>query len=442
VRKLWNGLSFRQRLLLPIALMILSALVSGAVALLVFSPDQFEYENEQESGSARAVAKALNGALQASRNPEQTLVAFGNGLGNTEAIRFVPAGTREQVPPLRGKGSNVPAWFVSNLTIPDLTKSYPVNVGAAHAGDIAFVPDLSADIWEKWMGFVAILSTGSLPMLLAAFCAHVIAGRAIVPMERLGAGLVRLREGDYDTLTPLVGPPEIQRFCQEANRLAGTLKDLSRDNRDLLRRLVSLQDDERRRMARELHDEMGPLLFAIRANAAAISDEAGGLGGPVQGIVDAAESLQQANRRILQGLSPLYLAELGLHESLEALLRDVGQQAPGLRIRSRIDDRLDALDDLLSQTVYRVVQEGATNVLRHADASTMEVAAQIEGERVLIEIADDGRRTPDIKFGRGLTGMSERVRALHGTLQFAREEERTIVRCSLPNPCDAHTPGA
>jgi two-component system sensor histidine kinase UhpB len=106
------------RLLLPIALMILSALASGAVALLVFSPDQFEYENEQESGSARAVARALNGALEASRNPEQTLeAAFGKGLGDAEAIRYLPAGTREPVPPLRGKGSSVPAWFVSNLTM-------------------------------------------------------------------------------------------------------------------------------------------------------------------------------------------------------------------------------------------------------------------------------------------------------------------------------------
>jgi len=117
VRKIWNVLSFGQRLLLPIALMILSALASDAVALLVFSPDQFEYENEQESGSARAVARALNGALEVSRNPEQTLAAFGKGLGNAEAIRYLPAGTREPVPPLRGKGSSVPAWFVSNLTM-------------------------------------------------------------------------------------------------------------------------------------------------------------------------------------------------------------------------------------------------------------------------------------------------------------------------------------
>ena len=412
-------------------MMILSALTSGVIALTVFSPDQFKYENEQEAGSARAVARALNGALAASNNPEQTLDAFGGGLGMAQAIKYLPAGIRERVAPLHVQGSGVPAWFVSNLTIPELEKSYPINIRSRHAGDIAFVPDLSADVWEKWVGFLAVLLTGSLPMMLAAFGTHLIAGKAILPMERLGAGLVRMREGDYETVIPLVGPPEIRKFCQEANRLAVTLKDLSLDNRDLLRRLVSLQDDERRRIARELHDEIGPLLFAIRANAAAIADEVAGVSGPIQGIVDAAEALQQANKRILHGLSPLYLAELGLHESIEALLREVGRQARSLCVRSQLKD-LDMLDDLLAQTVYRVVQEGVTNVLRHADASTMYVATKLEGDNLVVEIADDGRKTPDLKFGRGLTGMSERVRALDGKLQFAREDERTIVRCNLP----------
>lgn len=92
MHKIWNVLSFRQRLLLPIALMILSALVSRAVALLVFSPDQFEYENEQESGAARAVARALNVAMEASYNPEQTLDAFGKGSGMPRRSDTFPPG--------------------------------------------------------------------------------------------------------------------------------------------------------------------------------------------------------------------------------------------------------------------------------------------------------------------------------------------------------------
>ncbi|WP_247458102.1 histidine kinase [Bradyrhizobium sp. 2] len=432
MRKIWNALSFRQRLLLPIAAMIVSALMSGRVALLVFSPDQFEYESEQEAGSARAVADALNAARKASRNPEETLDAFGTNLGNVEAVGYLPAGKAAPTRAARSQGGRVPAWFVSNLAMPDLAKSYPVEIGAATVGAIVFSPDLSADIWEKWMGFLAIVSTGSLPMLFAAFGTHLVAGRTIRPMEMLGAGLTRMREGDYDAAIPLTGPPEIREFCREANRLAATFKQLSLDNRNLLRKLVSLQDEERRRIARELHDEMGPLLFAVRANATALSENASDSSGPSQGLVEAAEALQQANKRILQGLSPLYLDELGLSGSLDALLRDARKQAPSLRIRSNIGRDLDALDSLLSQTTYRVTQESVTNVLRHANASHMQVSALIDGENLRIEVTDDGPSLPDLKFGRGLTGMSERVRALDGKLELSRENGRTTVCCSLP----------
>jgi signal transduction histidine kinase len=177
---------------------------------------------------------------------------------------------------------------------------------------------------------------------------------------------------------------------------------------------------------------MGPLLFAIRANVAALSESAPESSAPLQGLVEAAEALQQANKRILQGLSPLYLEELGLFGSLEALLRDARKQAPGIQIRSNIGRDLDALDGLLSQTTYRVIQEGVTNVLRHANASHMDVSATIDMDNLNIEIADDGSSLPDFNFGRGLTGMSERARALDGKLELSRENGRTIVRCSLP----------
>ena len=88
---------------------------------------------------------------------------------------------------------------------------------------------------------------------------------------------------------------------------------------------------------------------------------------------------------------------------------------------------------MLSQTVYRVIQEAVTNVLRHAKANAMHVAADINGREVIVEVSDDGTGFPaDRMFGRGLTGMLERARALSGTLELLREEGRTCVRCRLP----------
>jgi len=434
---MWTRLSLRERLLLPMAAMMVGVLLLGGLALQIVSPDQFEYENAQRARSAQRVADALNAALTTVGNPQAALDAFARGLGTSETIEFLRSGPAPAPTTARVHDGQVPAWFIALLKIPQLGGAYPVMIGTAHVGDIVFSPDLSADIFEKWVGFLAIVSFGSVLMLLAALSAYLTTGMALRPLAQLGAGLTRMRNGDYDTAIPVAGPPEIRKSCGEANQLAVTLKRLSRDNRGLLRKLVSVQDDERRELARELHDEMGPLLFAIRANATALSEQAtGGLpepGSPAEGILGAAEALQQANRRILEGLSPLYVAELGLDESIRALLRNAQSQAPNIKLTSTIDPRLNELDGLLSQTTYRVIQEGLTNVLRHASATSMDVAARIDADRVAIEISDYGVGfTQKAGFGRGLTGMHERVRALNGTFELSRESGRTIVRCGLP----------
>jgi len=434
---MWTKLSLRERLLLPMAAMIVGALLLGGLALQTASPDQFEYENAQGVRSAQRVAEALNAALTTVGNPQQALDAFAEALGTSETIEFVRSGTAPDRAVLRVHDGNVPAWFIALLKIPQLGAAYPVRIGTVHAGDIVFNPDLSADIFEKWVGFLAIVSSGSVLMLLAGLSAWFTTGTALRPLAQLGAGLTRMRNGDYDTAIPMAGPPEIRKSCGEANQLAATLKRLSRDNRELLRKLVSVQDDERRELARELHDEMGPLLFAIRANATALSETASGgagePGSPAESILGAAEALQHANRRILEGLSPLYVAELGLDESIRTLLRSAQAQAPNVALTSTIDSRLNELDGLLSQTTYRVIQEGVTNVLRHAWATAIDVAARIDDDQVAIEISDDGVGLPQrANFGRGLTGMHERVRALNGSLSLSREQGRTVVRCRLP----------
>jgi signal transduction histidine kinase len=419
------------------AAMVVGALLLGALALQIVSPDQFEYENAQGARSAQRVADALNAALAAAANPQQALDAFAEGLGTSEAIEFLRAGPKPDRAPVRVHDGNVPAWFTALLTIPQLGAAYPIKMGAAHVGDIVFNPDLSADIFEKWVGFLAIVASGSLLMLLAALSGWLTTGTALRPLAQLGAGLTRMRNGNYEETIPVAGPAEVRKSCVEANQLAATLKRLSRDNRELLRKLVSVQDEERRELARELHDELGPLLFAIRANATVLSETAAGgapdPGSPAEGILDAAEALQQANRRILEGLSPLYVAELGLDESLRTLLRNAQAQAPDVRLTSTIDPRLNELDGLLSQTTYRAIQEGVTNVLKHAHATAIEVAAGIEAGQVAIEISDDGVGFAQrAGFGRGLTGMHERVRALNGSFELLRAQGRTIVRCRLP----------
>jgi signal transduction histidine kinase len=433
---MWNRLPLRFRLFLPTIALIAAALLFGIFSLQIFSPDQFENESEDAAALVRTVTNGLNAALVVTVNPQQALDAFVDGIGTGDAIRYRKADAPSGKPKIRLTTDGVPAWFVSLLRIPNLATAHPITIGQRRVGDILFVPDLTPDLVEKWLGFLAIVLSGSALLVLAAISAYLTTTMALRPLEQLGAGLARMQQGDYDRAIPLLGPPEIRKSCEEANQLARKLKRLAQDNRSMLRKIVSLEDDERRELANELHDELGPLLFAIRANAVALSGASSDPDAPSIRLIEAAEAVQHASRRILEGLSPLYLEELGLEKSIKTLLQNAHTSLPTVTTSAELDPRLDSLDHLLSQTIYRVIQEAVTNVIKHAQATTLNVVAAMRDQAVTIEVSDDGIGFPDnVSLGRGLTGMSDRSRALDGKLDLLREGGRTMVRCWLPvNP--------
>lgn len=435
---MWQRLSFRTQLFLPLGLSFLAALVMGGLLLQTFATGQLADESEPGRRSTRTVAAALNSTLRASNDPRKMLDAFVHSLDTSSDFQFrsAEAGPAPSPKDSRRGPHGVPQWFADLIAVPDMDAASPVLIDGKRVGDIVFMPDLSADVFEKWIGFLALTSLIAVLMILTGIIAYLFAGSALRPLQNLGAGLTRIRRGDYATPIPVAGPPEIRQSCEEANALAATLAQLSQDNRDLLHRLVSLQDDERHDLARELHDELGPLLFSIRAGTIALSEaspQAGNLGSPAQEVMRSVEALQQTNRRILDRLRPLYIEELGLETSVQTLLQNFRRQAPHIGLTATIDPDLNAIDGPLAQTVYRLIQEALTNVLRHAGASNAHVQATIAGEVLALEISDDGGGFPDGNvFGRGLTGMHERVRALSGSLSLLRANERTYVRCRLP----------
>jgi signal transduction histidine kinase len=435
---MWQRLPFRTQLFLPLGVMLVAALVMGGILLHAFTTSQLADENEPAQRTTRAVANALNNALLSSDNPRRTLDSFVRMLDASSDIQFRPvdAGSAPFAPrPLPGP-HGPPKWFVDLLTIPDLHIAFPVTIDGQRVGDIVFSPDLSAALFETWVGFLALFGIVVALTGLTAIISYVFAGSALRPLRDLAEGLTQMRRGDYAIPIPVAGPPEIRQSCEEANALATTLAQLSQDNRDLLLRLVSLQDDERRDLARELHDELGPLLFSIRAGTIALGEASPMVGNPgnsVQEMMRSVEALQQANRRILDRLRPLYIEELGLETSVQTLLQNFRRQAPYISLTATLDPDLNEIAGPLAQTVYRVIQEALTNVLRHAAAGNAHVQASIAGEALAIEISDDGGGFPEGNvFGRGLTGMHERVRALSGSLSLLRADERTYVRCRLP----------
>lgn len=208
------------------------------------------------------------------------------------------------------------------------------------------------------------------------------------------------------------------------------LASLLEDHRRLAQQHVQLQEAERKALARELHDELGQYLNAIKTDAVAIQRKASQADRTTHraasAIVEHCDHVQETVRTLIGQLRPIGLDVLGLRAALEHYFDLVRQGTPQRRLHVRLDGDLDDLDDAASLAIYRLVQEGLTNVSRHAGARSVDIriarkrALASSMDEVTVLLADDGRGAdPHAKtLGLGLLGMRERVEMLHGSLEI------------------------
>ena len=438
---MWTNYSLFVRLWLLLCAMILVALMASAVLLVIYSRAQLLVEHEPGSRVASQVAKAFNHALANTTDPDGVLRGFDLGLDNNEGtVTFeTTADEAAGVASDNSSASNVdgvPAWFVRLLIAPNISDRFPIYVAGQRAGDLVFKANLSADLSERWLTFIGILTSAGVLAIISSFISYFTVGVTLRPLRGIETGLTQLRAGDYDVHLRCEGPPEIRKSCRELNDLASTLSELSSENTRLLRRLVILEEQERRDLSRELHDELGPLLFAIRANSDALLagfEYSRKDNSPAATLQQAVEALQHTNRRILDRLRPMHIRELGLERSVTDLVKDAETRAPGTRFELEFNVGSVALDDVVANTIYRSVQESLTNILKHACATRVRVSVGFQQSKIVMSVVDDGVGFSDsTALGRGLTGMRERVRALGGTFKFGRIGGETVVSCLVP----------
>jgi two-component system sensor histidine kinase UhpB len=266
----------------------------------------------------------------------------------------------------------------------------------------------------------------------------ILIARVLRPIGAVGEALIQLDAGRYAVAVPERGPPEIASISRKLNRLAATLESTVSENKRLIQRLVQVQDEERKDLARELHDEFGPYLFAVRAAVTALkneirrgTDDGAKLLSGCDTLVGHVETMQRMNRNVLQKLRPIGLEEYGLKSKLASLLGLLRESDPEVVVQLTIDDDLPRGDESSTLTIYRLVQEGLTNAMRHAGATNIEIAVEVSSDGVPpdvrdagnpvvhVSVADNGRGLPETaKLSYGIAGMGERVWASGGVMRL------------------------
>jgi two-component system sensor histidine kinase UhpB len=256
--------------------------------------------------------------------------------------------------------------------------------------------------------------------------------RAFAPLNRLTALMRNVEPLDPGRRIPVYGDDE--EVVELTRAFNDMLDRLEAERRDSARRSLEAQEGERRRVAQELHDEVGQTLTAIVLHldrlARRVPPE---LRTELEDTRESARDSLADVRRIAQRLRPETLEDLGLPSALQALCDRVSEQA-GLRVRTRLDPSPGELAADVELVVYRVAQEALTNVLRHAGAAEVMVRLSCQDGGLGLSVADDGIGIGEQADGGGLQGMRERALLVGGHLSVRDGDRGTEVSLRVPDP--------
>jgi PAS domain S-box-containing protein len=226
------------------------------------------------------------------------------------------------------------------------------------------------------------------------------------------------------------------------------LEEQSNRVRQLSRQLLRSQDEERRHIARELHDSVGQTLTVLDINLELFMQEAGYKSSDVPSkIEEIQKTVQQLHREIRTTsylLHPPLLDESGLYSAISLYLQGLRERS-GLEVRFEISEQFGRLPSELELVIFRLVQESLTNIHRHSESKTASIRIDRESNQIALDIRDQGKgmsseRMAEIQSGRsgvGIAGMRERLRQFEGTMNIESDSSGTRIFATIPLPKSA-----
>jgi two-component system sensor histidine kinase UhpB len=419
--------SLRLRLIISVGLALLASLAFGGAIALRDAARQVETEMRSALAVAERIAQAAIGDASRGASRQERLERVIRELDDNRHLRatVVDRGGRVILASKpAAPGTRVPHWFRRLLDRGPATARIALPPEPDGAEAIVLRTDSANELAEKWGGIGLALA------VLVAFCSSVLGlvywtlAAGLRPLQAVNAAFDRVGRGDYSPRAAENGAAELARLAREFNRMVARLSAMQQQNARLNEQLANVQEEERAELARELHDEIGPFLFAVALDIATIQQTASASGSVSAEIEPRLEAMRaaiahmQKHLKIILGrLRPTAALDLGLAQAMDHLVDFWRGRNPSVVFDLRVDR--ESFGGPLDEGIYRIARESLSNALRHGHPSTIGISIGLAtDDDVEVEIVDDGGgiRRSDATLGFGITGMQERAARLGGAI--------------------------
>ena len=363
-------------------------------------------------------------------------------------------------PSLYKAGRDAPPWFAA-LVQPPLAEQ----AIAFPDGRLVVRANASRAVLDAWDEALALLLYAAGLLLVVNAGVYWLVGRTVRPFAQIVTALDEVKSGHFGTELPPLSGREAATIGAAFNRMVGELQrhiDTERravraemqlsDSRELTRWIEQHVEQERRLIARELHDELGQSVTAIRSMALSIAQRVQALDPQAESaarlIADESSRLYDAMHGMIPRLSPLVLDRFGLADALDDLVERTRRTQPGVVIDLQVALGDAPLQPDAALALYRAAQEGMTNALRHGQATRVDIRLARRDDGVDLTLTDNGRGLPPgggAAAGtghHGLRWLAERVQALGGSFALeAATPQGAQLRVGLPLPAMPREPG-